>query len=125
MRKGVSITAMTGAAEPTIVGSPTWKKANKGNSLRFFPFTKGRKMRDYAGVPAELEIETPYALAGDCPDFRGGEDLLLGDARVRRENAIVPFGQARNMRRNQVFCRAMVRGLVAAALALLAAAARG
>jgi hypothetical protein len=30
---------------------------------------------------------------GDCPNFRGGEDLLLEKAAIGRENGTVPFGR--------------------------------
>jgi hypothetical protein len=34
----------------------------------------------------------PRYRTGDCPNFRGGEDLLLEKAAIGRENGTVPFG---------------------------------
>ncbi len=33
-------------------------------------------------------------IIGDCPDFRGGQDVVLENRYSRRENGTVPFGPA-------------------------------
>jgi hypothetical protein len=71
-------------------GGKKAKSAKRGHDFRRI-FIYGRPSGSYSFAVDECSL--PFT--GDCPNFRGGEDLLLEKAAFRRENGTVPFGRTR------------------------------